>query len=73
MNRGIDWRRNSALHMAAVSKMTHGTETLEYIEKRCAEGKTDREIQRCVKRYLARGVFRILAAAAHTKKVQDVA
>ena len=73
LNRGGDRRLNSALHMAAVTRMTHDAETCDYVEKRRAEGKTDKEIRRCVKRFLARRVFRILAAAAEAKKVQEAA
>ena len=70
LNRGGDRRLNSALHIAALTRMTHDAETCEYVEKRRAEGKSDREIRRCVKRYLARRVFRILNASAEAKKVQ---
>lgn len=73
LNRGGDRRLNSALHMAAVTRMTYDSETCGYVEKRRAEGKTDKEIRRCVKRYLARRVFRILTAAAQAKKVQETA
>lgn len=73
LNRGGDRRLNSALHMAAVTRMTHDSGTCDYVEKRRAEGKTDKEIRRCVKRYLARRVFRILSAAAQAKKVQEAA
>jgi hypothetical protein len=34
---------------------------LAYIERRRAEGKTDREIRRCIKRYLARHLYRVLS------------
>lgn len=70
LNRGGDRRLNSALHLAALTRMTHDAETCDYVEKRRAEGKSDREIRRCVKRYLARRVFRILNAAAEAQKVQ---
>ena len=73
LNRGGDRRLNSALYMAAVTRMTHDTETCDYVEKRRAEGKTDKEIRRCVKRFLARRVFKILNAAAQAKKVQEAA
>ncbi|MGM9473800.1 IS110 family transposase [Pseudarthrobacter sp. YS3] len=73
LNRGGDRRLNSALYMAAITRMTYDSETGEYVEKRRAEGKTDKEIRRCVKRYLARRVFRILNAAALEKKVQEAA
>lgn len=60
LNRGGDRALNSALHMVAVTKMTHDAETRAYVEKRRQEHKTDREIRRCLKRYIARRVFRTL-------------
>jgi hypothetical protein len=36
--------------------------TIEYVEKRQAEGRTKKEIRRCVKRYLARRIYRTLNA-----------
>ncbi len=62
LNRGGDRALNSALHMVTVSKMTHDAETRTYAAKRQAERKTNREIRRCLKRYIARRVFRILNA-----------
>lgn len=64
LNRGGDRSLNSALHMVAISRMTHDAETREYVEKRRAEGKTNREIRRCLKRYLARRVYRMLNTSA---------
>ncbi|GAA5225898.1 hypothetical protein GCM10025778_04280 [Paeniglutamicibacter antarcticus] len=52
---------------------THDAKTCDYVEKRRAEGKTDKEIRRCVKRYLARRVFRILATSTRAKRVQEAA
>ena len=63
LNRGGDRTLNRALHMAAVSRMTFDAETTAYVEKRQAQGRTKREIRRCVKRYLARRIYRILNAA----------
>jgi hypothetical protein len=34
--------------------------TLAYAQRRRAEGKTDRDIRRCIKRYLARHLYRAL-------------
>ncbi|QCO98441.1 IS110 family transposase [Arthrobacter sp. 24S4-2] len=73
LNRGGDRRLNSALHMAAITRMTYDAETCDYAEKRRTEGKTDKEIRRCIKRYLARRVFRILNATAQAQKVQEAA
>ncbi|WP_420179916.1 IS110 family transposase [Paenarthrobacter sp. TA1.8] len=63
LNRGGDRSLNSALHMAAVTRMTHDSETRQYVEKRRAEGRTDKEIRRCIKRYMARRIYRTLSAS----------
>lgn len=62
LNRGGDRRLNRALHMATVTRMVHDAETRAYVEKRRAEGLTNREIRRCLKRYLARHLYRSLNA-----------
>lgn len=63
LNRGGDRRLNHALYVAALVRMTHDPETRAYIVKRTAEGRTNREIRRCVKRYLARKIYRTLNSA----------
>lgn len=62
LNRGGDRQLNSALHMVAVTKMTHDPETRAYVKKREAENKTTKEIRRCLKRFIARRVFKTLNA-----------
>jgi transposase len=47
--------------------MIDHSHTRAYVDRRRAEGKTDREIRRCLKRYLARRLFRHLNAAAANK------
>src|SRR5699024_3606548 len=69
LNRGGDWSLNAVLHMVAITRMTHESETFQYVEKRRTEHKTDREIRRCVKRYLAHRVFRILNSATGSRAV----
>ena len=54
----------NALHMVALTRMTHDAKTQEYAEKRRAEGRTTKEIRRCIKRYLARHIYRTLNATA---------
>jgi len=63
INRGGDRRLNRALHMAALTRMRMDPETRTYVEKRTTEGRTLREIRRCLKRYLARQIYRQLNAA----------
>ena len=59
LNRGGDRSLNKALHMVAITRMTHDEETRKYVQKREVEGRTTKEIRRCIKRYLARRVYRI--------------
>ena len=40
--------------------MTHDPDTRAYVERRRAEGRTTKEIRRCLKRYLARQLNRTL-------------
>ena len=40
--------------------MSRDERTRTYVAKRTAEGKTKKEIIRCLKRYIAREVYRIL-------------
>ena len=60
LNRLGDRHLNRALHTIAVSRMRSHPPTRAYAERRRAEGKTDREIRRCIKRYLARHLYRLL-------------
>ncbi len=64
INRGGDRRLNRALHMAVVTRMRMDPRTRAYVERRTAEGRTPREIRRCLKRYLARQIYRHLNTAA---------
>lgn len=60
LSRGGDRRLNRALHMAVVTRMTDDPETRAYVERRRAEGRTTKEIRRCLKRCLARQLYRTL-------------
>lgn len=60
LNRGGDRRLNQALHMAVITRMAHDPETRDYVARRRADGRTNREIRRILKRYLARQLYRTL-------------
>jgi hypothetical protein len=49
--------------MATVTRIRMDPRTRAYVKKRTAEGRTLREIRRCLKRYLARQIYRQLNAA----------
>jgi transposase len=64
LNRGGDRQLNRALHTIVLSRLAIHDETKAYAARRVQEGKTPREIKRCLKRYLARRIFRLLEGAS---------
>ena len=60
LNRGGDRALNRAIHAIAVVRMRDCSRTRAYVARRTAEGKTTREIRRCLKRYIARELYRHL-------------
>ncbi len=60
LNRAGDRQLNRALHTVAMTRLRIHEPTQAYTARRTAEGKTPREIRRCVKRAIAREVFRIM-------------
>ena len=63
LNRGGDRQLNRALHTIMLTRWRDCDRTRAYIDRRRNEGKTDREIRRCIKRYIARELFRALTNA----------
>lgn len=62
LNRYGDRQLNRALHTVVLSRIRYDETTRVYVKRRTAEGKTPREIKRCLKRYVARDLFRLLEA-----------
>ena len=60
LNRSGDRQLNRALHTVVLVRMRQDAATKAYVERRLAEGKSVREIKRCLKRYVARQLFRQL-------------
>ena len=60
LDRTGDRKLNRALHMIVVTRKRTHPPTIAYIERRLQEGKTRREANRCLKRYLARNLYRLL-------------
>ena len=60
LNRRGDLQLNRALHVVVINRIRHDKTTQAYFERHRAQGKTDREIKRCLKRYVARQLFRQL-------------
>jgi len=60
LDRSGDRKLNRALHQILVTRKRTHPATIAYIERRMQEGKTRREANRCLKRYLARSLYRLL-------------
>ena len=57
LNRGGNRQANAALYRVAIVRMRNHPPTLAYVSKRKKEGKSNREIIRCLKRYIVREIF----------------
>ena len=65
LNRFGDRQLNRALHVIINWRMLHHARTQAYLARRTGH-KTEREIRRCLKRYAARSLFRLMETAAKT-------
>jgi transposase len=60
LDRSGDRQLNRALHQIVLTRRRIHRPTIDYIERRVGEGKSRREATRCLKRYLARNLYRLL-------------
>jgi transposase len=65
LNRGGNRDANRALHLICVVRMRIDQRTRRYAARRASEGKSKKEIIRCLKRYVAREVYRILTTSVN--------
>jgi transposase len=66
LDRSGDRQLNRALHMILITRRRWHQPTIDYIARRRADGKNTREANRCLKRYLARNLYRLLEHGAPT-------
>ena len=66
LDRGGDRKLNRALHTIVLCRRRRDEPTRAYINRRIAEGKSDRDAIRCLKRYLARHLYRLPEATPTT-------
>ncbi|MDQ0632388.1 transposase [Arthrobacter pascens] len=57
LSRGGDRQANKAVHHVALVRMMSDTRTKTYVVRRRGEGKSTKEIMRCLKRYIAREIY----------------
>ena len=62
LNRGGDRAANHALHTIVLCRMRWDERTREYVQRRTQQGLSKKDIMRCLKRYVAREVYKILTA-----------
>ena len=62
LNRSGDRQLNQVLHVVVLTRLRYDPATRAYAQRRRAEGKTNREIRRCLVRYVARQLYRLLEA-----------
>jgi transposase len=73
LNRGGNRQANWALHMIVVSRLAWHEPTRAYMARRITEGKTKKEAMRCLKRYLARQLYRIVRRQSQPAHDNDAA
>jgi transposase len=57
LNRGGNRQANAAIYRVVIMRMRSHGPTLDYVRRRMAEGKTKKEVIRCLKRFVAREIF----------------
>lgn len=62
LNRGGDRSANNALWTIAMVRMRSDPRTRAYVQKRTAEGMSNKEIHRCLKRYIVRALYPLILA-----------
>ncbi len=60
LNRAGDRQANSALYHIVIVRMRHHQPTRDYVARRIAQGRSKMEIIRCLKRYVARQLYRLI-------------
>ena len=73
LDRGGNRQLNCALHRLAVNKGRHDPDTAAYLARKQAEGKTRMDALRCLKRHLARRIWRLLTQPTPTTNALDPA
>ncbi|MEU9397050.1 IS110 family transposase [Streptomyces sp. NPDC048324] len=68
LNRGGDRQANNALHTIALVRMRYDERTKGYVARRVAEGMSKKDILRCLKRFIAREVYKHLTRPSTTPK-----
>jgi hypothetical protein len=66
LNRGGDRQANSALHRIMLSRLRWDPHTHHYMRRRTKEGLSKPEVMRCLKRYIAHEIYKIICTSTPT-------
>lgn len=67
LNRGGNRQANRALHVIVMARLKHDPRTRAYRDRRLGEGKSKRDIIRCLKRAVAREIYQLLKTTKPTE------
>ncbi|MFB7468910.1 IS110 family transposase [Streptomyces sp. NPDC056224] len=70
LNRGGDRAANNALHTIVLVRMRYDERTRTYVERRTKEGLSKKDIIRCLKRFVAREIYRVLTSTPTNRITQ---
>jgi transposase len=73
LNRGGNRDANRALWVIVMVRMAKDPRTRRYVERRTSEGLSKKEIIRCLKRYVAREIYKFLVSGSTTGTAQSIA
>lgn len=60
INHGGHRQLNAAIYRTVIVRMRFHQPTIEYVARSTAEGKSKRDIIRCLKRYVIRGLYHLV-------------
>lgn len=72
LNRGGDRQANAAIHRIALVRMSYEPRTQDYVARKRTEGRSNKEIIRCLKRAIAREIFTLLTTQIDVPRIDDL-
>jgi len=71
INHGGHRQLNAAIYRTVIVRMRFHEPTIAYVARRTAEGKSKRDIIRCLKRYVIREVYHLVTTDPQTGEIRS--
>jgi hypothetical protein len=71
INHGGHRQLNAAIYRTVIVRMRFHEPTIAYVARRTAEGKSKRDIIRCLKRYMIREVYHLVKTDPRTGEIMS--